>query len=258
MPLVVERRLDPPLALPVYATNSDAVKGANAVTKERPLCKGAQAALPLAIALAWASGAVLGCQAASPAHAWRPPLCTHGVPRAACTPLASGERAAFFLGPPPEDKLPKDATPGAPGCCVACCRRCLRVALCVVRLPLLPLPRPSCLLQSSPACACTRRAAGRVLVGPLTLGLSADGNGGGNGGKAAPAAAQVAYTVPPKKPEPPAPKDEAAVAGGEEGGASKKVEARLAEALRDAQVKLLKVSSGWAALTWRRCPGCCC
>ena len=51
-----------PTQVPVYRTNSDAVRGAHALGKERALCP--------------------------------------------------GERAAFFLGPLPEDKLPKDATPG--------------------------------------------------------------------------------------------------------------------------------------------------
>lgn len=93
--------------------------------------------------------------------------------------------------------------------------------------------------------------AGRVLVGSLTLGLLANGGGGGNGngGRPAPAAQPLSYLVPPKKPEAPAPKaDEAAAAGaaGEEGGEGPpKFEARVAEALRDAQVKLLKVG-GWA------------
>ena len=39
-----------------------------------------------------------------------------------CRWMAAGERAAFFLGPVPEDKLPKDATPGGEGgrCLPAC------------------------------------------------------------------------------------------------------------------------------------------
>lgn len=50
--------------------------------------------------------------------------------------------------------------------------------------------------------------------------------------------------MPPKKAEPPAAKDEPAPApDGEEGqeGGGQRFEARLAEALRDAQVKFLKV-----------------
>ena len=70
MPLVVERKLEAPLAVPVYASNSDALRGANAVGRER----------------------------------W----------------LAAGERAAYFLGPVPEDKLPKDATPGGWVRCWVC------------------------------------------------------------------------------------------------------------------------------------------
>ncbi|PRW39066.1 Tripeptidyl-peptidase 2 isoform A [Chlorella sorokiniana] len=148
MPMVVERKLDQAIQVPVYDTNSDAVKGSNAVTKERTLCK--------------------------------------------------GERAAYFLGPVPEDKLPKDAAPG------------------------------------------------RLLAGSLTLGLlpaAAAGNGGnGNNGRACPAAVQLTFLVPPKKAEAPAPKDEPAPAPageeGQEGG--QRFESRLAEALRDAQVKFLK------------------
>lgn len=85
-------------------------------------------------------------------------------------------------------------------------------------------------------------------MGSLTLGLLSNGgsNGNGNGGRTAPAAQPLSYLVPPKKPDPPAPKaDEAAAAAaaaGEEGGEGpRKFEARVAEALRDAQVKLLKV-----------------
>lgn len=62
--------------------------------------------------------------------------------------------------------------------------------------------------------------------------------------------------VPPKKAEPPAPKEEPAPAPaqageeGEEGG--QRFEARLAEALRDAQVKFLKVrgDADWL-LVWQ-------
>ena len=36
------------------------------------------------------------------------------VPRASCVwPLCVGERVAYFLGPVPQDKLPKDAGPGS-------------------------------------------------------------------------------------------------------------------------------------------------
>lgn len=54
----------------------------------------------------------------------------------------------------------------------------------------------------------------------------------------------ICLQVPPKKAEPPAAKDEPAPApAGEEGqeGGGQRFEARLAEALRDAQVKFLKV-----------------
>ena len=43
MPMIVERRLDSAVQVPVYASNSDAIKGSNAVGKERTLCKGAWA-----------------------------------------------------------------------------------------------------------------------------------------------------------------------------------------------------------------------
>lgn len=41
LPLVLERKLEPAVSVPVYASNSDALRGTNAVTKDRPLCKGA-------------------------------------------------------------------------------------------------------------------------------------------------------------------------------------------------------------------------
>lgn len=57
--------------------------------------------------------------------------------------------------------------------------------------------------------------------------------------------------MPPKKAEPPAPKEEPAPAPageeGQEGGTGPRFEARLAEALRDAQVKFLKVRAGRVA-----------
>lgn len=152
MPLIVERKLDSAVQVPVYETNSDSVRGSNSGNRERTLCK--------------------------------------------------GERAAFFLGPVPEDKLPKDATPG------------------------------------------------RLLVGSLTLGVlstsngAANGGGNGNGGsRPCPAAHQLTYLVPPKKADPPAAGAAAGAAEsgeGAEGEGPKKFEARLAEALRDAQVNLLK------------------
>jgi hypothetical protein len=40
LPLVLERKLEPALPLPVYSSNTNALRGSNAVTKERPLCKG--------------------------------------------------------------------------------------------------------------------------------------------------------------------------------------------------------------------------
>jgi hypothetical protein len=39
LPLIVERKLDA-ISIPVYPTNSDAIKGTRAVTKERTLCPG--------------------------------------------------------------------------------------------------------------------------------------------------------------------------------------------------------------------------
>jgi tripeptidyl-peptidase-2 len=62
LPMLIERKLENAITVPVYTTNGDAVLGKNAVTKERPLC--------------------------------------------------AGEAVAFFLGPVPEDKMPKDATSG--------------------------------------------------------------------------------------------------------------------------------------------------
>jgi tripeptidyl-peptidase-2 len=59
---VLERRLDPPLPLPVYASAADALGG-------------------------------------------------NGAPAGEAF-LNAGERAALFVGPLPDDKLPKDATPG--------------------------------------------------------------------------------------------------------------------------------------------------
>lgn len=77
-------------------------------------------------------------------------------------------------------------------------------------------------------------------MGSLTFGLL-PGNGGGNGnggGRACPSAHQLSFVVPPKKADPPA---APAAPAAEEGEAKQGFEARLAEALRDAQVKLLKV-----------------
>lgn len=45
LPLVVDRALDSAVSVPVYATHGDAVKGTNAVTKERVLCPGERIAL---------------------------------------------------------------------------------------------------------------------------------------------------------------------------------------------------------------------
>lgn len=78
-------------------------------------------------------------------------------------------------------------------------------------------------------------------MGPLTFGLL-PGNGGGNGNggaRACPAAHQLTFVVPPKKADPPAPP---AAPAGEE--VKPGFDAQLAEALRDAQVKLLKVRLG--------------
>ena len=98
--------------------------------------------------------------------------------------------------------------------------------------------------------------AGRLLSGSLKLGcLSGNGNGSGNGHRAAPAAIPLTYTVPPKKADPPAAKAEDAPGEGGEGegeGEGAKLEARLADAVRDAQVKLLKAraSRGGRVLAW--------
>eukprot|EP00955_Chlamydomonas_euryale_P016116 172179-Chlamydomonas_euryale.AAC.1 len=62
MPLVVCRKLEPPIAIPVFACKRDAVTGASPVTSDFD--------------------------------------------------LPAGGRAAMFLGPLPDEKLPKDATPG--------------------------------------------------------------------------------------------------------------------------------------------------
>lgn len=62
LPMLVERKLDSAIQIPVYGSNADAVRAKDAVSKERPLC--------------------------------------------------GGESLAMFLGPLPEDKLPKDATSG--------------------------------------------------------------------------------------------------------------------------------------------------
>jgi hypothetical protein len=105
--------------------------------------------------------------------------------------------------------------------------------------------------------------AGRLLVGSLTLGQLSNGaapagggNGGNNGnGRACPASQQLTYLVPPKKAE--------GANGGDGGGGGgggnseeekRSVDERVQDALRDAQVKLLKVrrqaSASWAAGGW--------
>lgn len=75
-------------------------------------------------------------------------------------------------------------------------------------------------------------------MGPLTFGLlpGTGGGGNGNGARACPSAHQLTFVVPPKKADPPAPPAPPASDEPKQG-----FEARLAEALRDAQVKLLKV-----------------
>lgn len=73
-------------------------------------------------------------------------------------------------------------------------------------------------------------------MGSLTLGLTSNSGGNGNGGPACPAAQQLTYLVAPKKPEPASNGSE----GSADGEEKKSVEVRLAEALRDAHVKLLK------------------
>ena len=62
LPMLVERKLDSAIQIPVYSSNADAVRAKDAVTRERPLC--------------------------------------------------GGESLAMFLGPLPDDKLPKDASSG--------------------------------------------------------------------------------------------------------------------------------------------------
>ncbi|KAK9809052.1 hypothetical protein WJX72_008467 [[Myrmecia] bisecta] len=129
MPLVVERKLADDLKLPVYASNSDAVKGAKPVKEST---------------------------------------------------LYPGERVAYFLGAPTEDKLPKDVTPG------------------------------------------------RVLTGSLVLAKATKQAGGGD----APTTLPICYCVPPKK--------ESSSDNGKEEEEKKSAQERLADAVRDAQVKLLK------------------
>jgi tripeptidyl-peptidase II len=62
LPMLIERKLENAIQVPVYNTNGDSVLGKDAVTKERPLC--------------------------------------------------AGEAVALFLGPVPDDKMPKDASSG--------------------------------------------------------------------------------------------------------------------------------------------------
>ncbi|KAG7670442.1 hypothetical protein Ndes2437A_g04966 [Nannochloris sp. 'desiccata'] len=62
LPMLIERKLETAIQVPVYTTNGNAVLGKDAVSKERPLC--------------------------------------------------AGEAVALFLGPVPDDKMPKDATSG--------------------------------------------------------------------------------------------------------------------------------------------------
>jgi len=62
LPMLIERKLENAIQVPVYTSNGNAVLGKDPVSKERPLC--------------------------------------------------AGEAVAFFLGPVPDDKMPKDATSG--------------------------------------------------------------------------------------------------------------------------------------------------
>ena len=67
--------------------------------------------------------------------------------------MAAGERAVFFLGPVPEDKLPKDATPGGEGgrCLpVRVLRSLLLPAAVAIAVPLLPALTLAYALPSAP------------------------------------------------------------------------------------------------------------
>ena len=123
-------------------------------------------------------------------------------------------------------------------------------------VPLHTAQPPACRQAPATWCLPCRPLTGRLLVGSASFGLLGDaaagaGNGGGNGGgRAAPAAPQLTYLVPPKKEAPPGDGANGGAAGAGGGGAvgeeepKKKFETKLAEALRDAQVKLLKASAG--------------
>lgn len=93
-------------------------------------------------------------------------------------------------------------------------------------------------------------------MGSLTLGLLPNGafagGNSGNGARASPAAQQLTFLVPPKKADP------SAAPKAEEGGEPKRFETRLAEALRDAQVSLLKVLvvRAWAGFSSAGPAGC--
>jgi hypothetical protein len=171
--MVVERKLESVVQVPVYTSNADSIKGSNAVSRERPLCKGALLVPVLKIpacrtqCCAMPCCAVMRCvHAMSGALQGIPvrmlcdescvlcefsslgPLCLpcsapshRSLPLPAPTLIThmhthmhthAGERAAFFLGPVPEDKLPKDATPGRCACGLEAARSGLPARLAVL------------------------------------------------------------------------------------------------------------------------------
>ena len=124
--------------------------------------------------------------------------------------LCPGERAAFFLAPPPDDKLPKDATPGerceGRGGCGAGRGWCVQggrgdvLASAPPSVPRPPGERALPTASTPPHTHHPRCLPGRVLAGSLTLGLL----GSTNGDKACPPSASLTFVVPPKRVDPPA------------------------------------------------------
>lgn len=171
--MVVERKLESAVQVPVYTSNADSIKGSNAVSRERPLCKGALLVPVLKTpACRTQCFAMPYCAVMRSVHAYQglpagiPPLmlcdvscvlCEFSSLGPLCLPCSApshlrslpsphppashtcthtcthaGERAAFFLGPVPEDKLPKDATPGRCACGLKAARSGLPARLAVL------------------------------------------------------------------------------------------------------------------------------
>jgi tripeptidyl-peptidase-2 len=208
LPLVLERKLDPPIAVPAYETAADSLAARQPVSKERALRPGER--------VGSGRGRDL-LQPRRPLHRARPPAWGGRAHARASPNMSAGESAAFFLGPVPSDKLPKDAIPG----------RVLTGTLTLGLLAHKTEPAPQAAQVAGRRTATRvgyRHRVPRALAGPSLTAAR---------GCASTVPAQIQYIVPPKKQEPPS-------ATEADPGERAPPAAQLAEALRDARVKFLK------------------